>query len=154
PYLLPGRYCAVEPERWLVEEGINRELGKSVVQVKSPSFAFNSEFCFADFKHLFDYAMAQSIFTHSSGKQILRCLQNVSLVLKPSGVLLATVLDGEQSYDGDEWQYPRCIAYPVEFFEETAQQAGLICRRFPWPDPTGFTWLIFHKPEYEGWQCV
>src|ERR1700724_2187949 len=27
PYLLPGRYYGLEPNRWLVEDGISRQLG-------------------------------------------------------------------------------------------------------------------------------
>src|SRR5262249_48071296 len=53
-----------------------------------------------------------------------------------------------------EWQYPRCISYPFEFFVEAAGRSSLICKRFPWPDPTGFKWLVFHGPEYTGWGAV
>ena len=28
PYLVPGRYFGIEPERWLIEEGIDNELGQ------------------------------------------------------------------------------------------------------------------------------
>src|SRR5512143_3978771 len=34
PYLNAGRYTGIEPERWLVEEGIRRETGRDQVWLK------------------------------------------------------------------------------------------------------------------------
>src|SRR5947199_9194661 len=37
PYLNRGKYFGVEPNEWLVEEGIKRELGEALLQVKRPT---------------------------------------------------------------------------------------------------------------------
>src|SRR5689334_4713646 len=42
PYLNRAKYFGVEPNKWLVEEGIRRELGQSLVDVKRPTFLFTS----------------------------------------------------------------------------------------------------------------
>jgi len=40
PYLNRGNYFGVEPNKWLVDEGISRELGETLVQIKRPTFFF------------------------------------------------------------------------------------------------------------------
>src|SRR5438045_5934213 len=42
PYLNRGKYVGVEPNEWLVEEGIRRELGQSLVEIKGPTFLFTN----------------------------------------------------------------------------------------------------------------
>ena len=43
-YLRPGRYFGLEPERWLIEEGIRQELGQEILSVKRPTFSHDREF--------------------------------------------------------------------------------------------------------------
>ncbi len=49
PYLNRGKYFGIEPNEWLVEEGIRRELGEGLVQIKDPTFYFWRFDC-----HIFD----------------------------------------------------------------------------------------------------
>src|SRR5512140_149987 len=44
PYLLPKRYCGLEPEEWLVRQGIENELGQDLVRIKQPAFSHNAAF--------------------------------------------------------------------------------------------------------------
>ncbi len=44
PYLRPGNYFGIEPNRWLVEEGIEKELGRDLIELKRPSFRYVSDF--------------------------------------------------------------------------------------------------------------
>src|SRR5689334_7701637 len=37
PYLLPGRYTGVEPNEWLVRDGIASELGEAILEIKRPT---------------------------------------------------------------------------------------------------------------------
>jgi hypothetical protein len=41
PYLNQGKYFGVEPNEWLVKEGIKRELGEALLQIKRPTFFFS-----------------------------------------------------------------------------------------------------------------
>jgi hypothetical protein len=40
PYLNRGKYFGVEPNEWLVEEGIKREIGEALLEIKRPTFFF------------------------------------------------------------------------------------------------------------------
>src|SRR5437899_257086 len=44
PFLQPERYFGIEPNRWLVDDGIDRELGRSILDVKRPAFRHNDDF--------------------------------------------------------------------------------------------------------------
>src|SRR5947209_19510209 len=43
-YLLADRYFGIEPEQWLVQEGIERELGAEIVGRKRPRFLHDAKF--------------------------------------------------------------------------------------------------------------
>src|SRR5436305_7852432 len=64
PYLNRGKYFGVEPNKWLVDEGIRRELGETLVEIKRPTFFFSdSPDTVSQAKVAFDFALAQSIFS-------------------------------------------------------------------------------------------
>src|SRR5437763_15744102 len=65
PYLNRGNYFGIEPNEWLVHEGIRRELGETLVQIKRPTFFFSdSPDTITQATVAFDFALAQSIFSH------------------------------------------------------------------------------------------
>src|ERR1700758_4721825 len=65
PYLNHGKYFGLEPNKWLVEEGIRRELGQSLVEIKCPTFFFtDSPESIAKGETAFNFVVAQSIFSH------------------------------------------------------------------------------------------
>ncbi|MCK4615125.1 MAG: HAD family hydrolase [Thermoplasmata archaeon] len=102
PYLLPGHYYGIEPEEWLIEKGIELELGKDIIRIKKPVISNERNFTFTTFKKKFDYFLAQSIFTHASQKQIRRCLSEVRKTMKPISLVAATFSEGEESYTGKD----------------------------------------------------
>src|SRR5687768_2552037 len=65
PFLREGRYFGIDPNRWLIEDGIARELGYSAVTLKRPRFDTNSDFDCGVFERRFDFVVAQSIVTHA-----------------------------------------------------------------------------------------
>src|SRR5208337_4772210 len=44
PYLLPGRYHGIEPERWLLQAGIDAEVGNDPLRLKRPVFSHDTSF--------------------------------------------------------------------------------------------------------------
>ena len=42
PYLNQKNYFGVEPNKWLVEDGIANEIGKDLVKIKKPTFSFHT----------------------------------------------------------------------------------------------------------------
>jgi SAM-dependent methyltransferase len=145
PYLLPGRYFGVEPERWLVEEGIARELGADVVRVKRPTFRYADDFGLAQFGVEFDFLVAQSVFSHAAQDGIRRCLGEAAAVMHEGSVFAATFMRGAEDYEGGGWVYPGCVSYRLRTIAALAGEHGLRCRRLRWPHPNDQTWVAFTK---------
>jgi len=107
PYLNRGKYFGVEPNEWLVEEGIKRELGQALLAIKRPTFFFSdSPQTIAQAKIPFDFALAQSIFSHCGLDLIKNWLSAISNSLAEDGVLIATFLAGEEDSPTKGWVYP------------------------------------------------
>ena len=153
-YLNKGHYCAIEPEKGLVEDGVNYEIGACLVHIKEPRFVYRYDFPIASFGEKFDFMVAHSIFTHAPQNQVLQCLANAEAQLKPAaqdkrgGVLAATFHLGDQDFQGKEWVYPGkdeigFAHYTEEFVHKAAQESGLACKKIAWSHPNGQTWFVF-----------
>jgi hypothetical protein len=143
PYLLPEHYYAIEPEVWLVQEGIERELGHDIQRAKRPVFSHDRDFNLSAFRRRFDFILAQSIFSHASGNQIRSCLAGARRMMGQTSIFAATFFEGQSNYTGDGWVYPGCVTYKWEKMAELGRQQGLICKPVPWPHPNGQKWLGF-----------
>ena len=147
PYLLPDRYVGVEPEQWLVQDGIRHELGETIIQVKKPQFCFDAECDFAHFGRAFDYIMIQSVVTHAPFDWVERCAHRLSAVVAaPDGVVVGTYSEGPADYRGGEWAYPECISYRQETLQELFLSVGLTWRTLDqYPHPAGVTWFLLRR---------
>jgi len=148
PYLNPQNYYGVEPNKWLVEDGIDNEIGRALVKIKKPTFSFHASL--DEFKEPLnlDYAVAQSIFSHCSKDLIEHWLSQVSFHLKDSGALLATFLVDDKDYDGHGWVYPGCVKYRPDTMAETASKFDLRFKVLDWAHPRQ-TWALFSKEKYD-----
>jgi len=149
PYLLPGRYFGIEPEQWLIEEGIKKELGEDIIRIKRPVFSNDNNFTLSTFNRKFDFILAHSIFSHASQRQIKRCLSEAKKVMKPTSIFAATFVKGEENYTGDEWVYPGCVTYTLEHMISLVEEHGLVCKPIDWPHPNQQTWIVIVNPENE-----
>lgn len=61
-YLAPSHYYGVEPEKWLLDQGIEKEVGRELITLKHPFFSYDSEFELSSFGQKFDFLLAQSVF--------------------------------------------------------------------------------------------
>lgn len=95
PYLKPDRYFGIEPEGWLIDEGLENELGRDVLKVKRPSFRRVADFSLGGFGVEFDYVLCQSVFSHAYPGLLRLGLRNISASLASSGKLLATFSEAE-----------------------------------------------------------
>ena len=145
PYLLSGHYYGIEPQSWLVEEGLNKELGREILQLKRPVFSHDSDFNCLRFDQKFDFVVAQSIFSHASPAQIHQCLGEVDQSLQPTGVLAATFVAGKVDYQGEGWVYPECVTYTLKQMKQFAGAHNLIAETIDWPHPNGQTWLLIRR---------
>jgi len=101
-YLKPGHYFGIEPNKWLIEEAIRKELGQDLIRLKKPTFSYDENFTCTIFKRKFDYILAHSIFTHASKKQIRRCLQQARECMRSTSMFVVTFYIGSKSYEGDK----------------------------------------------------
>lgn len=83
PYLQPEHYCAIEPNSWLIDEGIKNECGTEQVVLKKPQFNNNSDFVSTGFRRKFDFILVHSIFTRAGKTHIRKCLSETTKVMKP-----------------------------------------------------------------------
>ena len=148
PYLLPERYFGLEPEQWLIEEGIDRELGRDVLRAKRPSFDHDDQFTLTRFGRTFDFLLAQSVFSHTSASQLRRCLDQARQVMRPESIFVANYKLASTNYTGEAWVYPQCAPYTAEFFAAAVRDAGLHCVPIDWPHP-GLKWVVIVLPGRE-----
>ncbi len=93
PYLESGYYCGVDAYEPLLRTG--RRLMTALGVDEPYSTHHSSEFEFEAFGARFDFAIAQSVFTHLSREQIERCVANLVPVMNPGGrfVFTYSILD-------------------------------------------------------------
>jgi len=150
PYLNREKYFGLEPNEWLVDEGIRRELGEMLVQIKRPTFFFSdSPDRIAQAKVAFDFALAQSIFSHCGLDLIKRWLSAISCSLARDGALVATFLIGEQDSAQTGWIYPECVNYRPAALERAAKDVNLRFEILDWKHPRQ-TWAIFAAPKFDS----
>jgi SAM-dependent methyltransferase len=145
PYLRPGNYFGIEPNRWLVEAGIEQELGRELIELKRPSFSYVSNFSAESFGVQFDYVVAQSIFSHTYPDLAAMGLSGIARALAPSGLLLATFAQGKPSKRGSGWLYPGMVYYRWEEVRRMTTEAGLVARRIRWFHPKQ-SWFVAGLP--------
>src|SRR5436190_10888790 len=150
PYLNRGKYFGVEPNEWLVEEGIRRELGKSLVEIKGPTFFFtDSPESIAKAETAFNFAVAQSIFSHCGLDLIKGWLSAISRSLAQDGALVATFLIGEHDAVQSGWIYPECVNYRPAKLQSAAAEANLRFEILDWKHPRQ-TWALFAAPKFDS----
>ena len=150
PYLNRGKYVGVEPNEWLVAEGITRELGETLVQIKRPTFVFSdSPDTIGKAKTAFDFALAQSIFSHCGLDLIKGWLSAISRSLAKDGALVATFLIGKEEAAKTGWIYPECVNYRPVTFERAAEEVNLRFEILDWKHPRQ-TWALFAAPGFNS----
>lgn len=142
PFLLPGRYCGIEPKAGLVDEGIEHELGRDIVRIKRPRFGSSDRFDASEFGQRFDLIIAQSVFSHAAAWQIRLCLGEMKRVMHDGSLFVFTYWPGEADHAGDEWVYPGTAGYTRGFFDAVTAEAGLAVKDLSLGHPAGQRWLV------------
>lgn len=139
PYLLPGHYHGIEPNTWLIEDAIAREIGRDQIGLKRPVFRANADFNTDGFGVRFDFILAQSVFSHAGRNLIATALAGFRRNLTEGGLVLATFVDARRSgvpeNARDGWFYPEVVAYREETIGRLIQEAGLVGLLLPWFHP-------------------
>jgi SAM-dependent methyltransferase len=150
PYLNRGKYFGVEPNEWLVEEGIKRELGEALFEIKRPTFFFSdAPEVITQERIAFDFVLAQSIFSHFGLDLIKNWLSAISRSLAEDGALVATFLPSEEDSQSKGWVYPECVNYRPATLRDAAAEAGLRFELLDWRHPQE-TWALFAAPKFDS----
>lgn len=144
PYLRARRYYGIEPLKWLIQEGIDSEIGESMIRIKSPTFSHDSDFTLSVFQRQFDFMIAQSIFSHASQAQIRCCVEQARVALKPGGVFAATFFEGPENYTGNKWVAK--ADYTMAHMRTMIEEAGMVCTPIAWRHPDPQQWILIHHP--------
>jgi len=148
PYLDPGNYIGVEPNRRAVIDGIAHELGEDIIRIKKPVFSYKTSLEEFDTPLNLDYAVAQSIFSHTSKSMLDGWLADVALHMQDTGALFATFLRGNTDYTGTEWVYPDCVKFKIETLQQLASKHGFSFEILKWYHPLQ-TWALFSRSHYD-----
>lgn len=146
-YLRVGNYYGIEPNNWLIEEGIKNETGEDLINIKKPNFLNSEKFELHKFNEEFDFLIAQSIFSHATENQIKTCLSEAKKVLKPKGLFLATFVLGETNYKGDSWVYPDCVTYTEDHIKTLINNQKLNVIKLNSVHPNNQTWFVIYHPD-------
>jgi len=119
PYLNPGRYFGVEPEGWLIDEGIAKELGQSIYQTKQPTFLRCPFLDNSWQSDQFDFVLMHSILSHCGPKMAVDILREARRLLRPGGSLICTFVEVLESRSIPQgWTYPGVVGYTQEEIAE------------------------------------
>jgi len=141
PYLLPRNYYGTEPNQWLIDKGIENNLGSSILDVKKPHFSNNPDFLLTEFNTNFNFILAQSIFSHATQNQIKNCFMMANKVMNKDSIFVATFYQSDKNSDKDSWYYSGNVAYSLDFLQELASQQNLVLEKMDYKHPNNQTWV-------------
>lgn len=151
PYLNSGNYYGVEPNSWLIDDAIEREIGRDLIDIKHPFFSNDeSGYCLDLPDGIFDYILAQSIFSHTGKDLLIRIWMSFKKKMKMSGIIAATFIhshEGEADFSGSGWIYPGCVRYNPASIKSLLREMGFYCQRLPWYHPRQIWYLVVLSPE-------
>jgi SAM-dependent methyltransferase len=160
-YLEPGHYAGVDRRPELLEAGRTVELPRHGLEDKEPLLLASEHFEFGKLGRTFDYAIAQSVFTHLPLNSIIRCLVEMSRVLRPGGHFYATIHEnpqGKLNLD-DIQQSESCVShYDRDFFHYDLDALRFACAgtglsleyEGEWGHPNKQKMIVFTRESRDG----
>lgn len=134
----PGCYFGIEPNRSMLEAGVEILLGPEMVAAKRPTFSYRDDFSMTHFDQQFDFYLARSIWSHASKTQIEVMLDGFVATSAPNATLLASYYPASAErpdYQGTEWLGRShesfeggTIAHSFEWISKACESRGLVAR--------------------------
>jgi SAM-dependent methyltransferase len=143
PFLNKNNYFGQDPNETLINKGINKELGQSIINIKAPNFSNVSNFK-VGFNLKFDFILAQSIFTHTNKSNIKTMLNSFYNNLKNDGKIFVTILEGKDYEGKEDWIYPNSVSISPKTIKKMFNDANLFSKRLFWFHPAQ-TWYVLTK---------
>lgn len=156
-YLNSGNYFGIDRSRYLLDAAREIEIPRYNLSDKTIHLLERDDFDFSVFGVKFDFAIAQSVFSHLTWNSILRCLINVERVLEKNGKFYATFFEDENgkyrisnmTHDpGGVITYPDKDPFHYEFevFVDIAKRISLQVKYIgDWEHPRNQKMMVFKK---------
>ena len=155
-YLEAGHYYGVEKDEAVLEESRRVELPRYGLEHKRPTLVAMGDFDFRRLDQTFDYAIAQSVFTHLPLNNIIRCLMRMEEALNEGGRFYATIWEnpeGKRNLDdlvhaGTKTTHFDSDSFHYDFatFEWICAGTRLSVEHLgPWGHPQDQVMLVFTK---------
>jgi SAM-dependent methyltransferase len=141
PFLQERCYFGIEPNAWLINDALERELGQDIIRLKKPVFSHRDDYDCASLESSFHFIMAQSIVTHCGPDLFRKLMRSFASVLEPEGLILFSYIRCNSAVDppGHGWHYPACVPYEESQVNGFLAEAGLFGVCIPWYHP-GASW--------------
>jgi SAM-dependent methyltransferase len=144
-YLDPGGYTGLEPNKWLIEEAIEKQIGHDLLNIKSPTFHYNDTFSVPG-PTGFDFIVAQSIASHTGPELLRKLLASVRRFLAPDGIAAITFSSfSQQDAEAEGWVYPEVVGYSKKTISGFLSEAGLRGAPVAWHHPSQVWWIVVNK---------
>ena len=139
-FLDEGHYFGIDKNNELLEGG-KIELKENGLEHKNPTLKKIENFDFKSLNQKFDYAIAQSVFTHLPLNDIVYCVMNIEKILVPGGKFYATFFEStldnndeqivHNAIDGSITSFPNKdpFHYPFSFIQKFCDGTSLEVRR-------------------------
>ena len=144
PYLLPGNYHGIEPNEQLIRDGIENELGTSILRVKKPKFYTIDNFRMSSLDVSADFILAQSILSHAGTDIFNTILREASKALAKNGKFAATFFEGSGPKKTG-WQGHGVVSYTMDYMKKVAREHHLSVTRLDVKHPVGQKWVVFRR---------
>lgn len=145
-YLDEKKYYGIEPNLWLLRQGIEKEVSQGLISLKQPKFHTTNKFNLSVFGEKFDFILAQSIWSHSPFDWIINCVENMPKVMYNDSKVYVSFNLGDQDYKGDKW-IPKAY-YKFQTLEELIKKNEMKVDTIDWKHPNGLTWLLIQKEDH------
>lgn len=148
PMLDKGNYFGIEGEQALIDAGVEKEMDFDVVALKEPTFMCNYEFDVSKCPG-YDFAIAQSLFTHLTIDDIAKCFNSLYPIAKPDSQFFFTFFEGDESENEHSVSHAN-LGWNYQFgtIEAAAKSAGFDCEYVGhWNHPRNQMMAIARKPK-------
>lgn len=103
-YLNESNYTGIDISEEAIESGKNM-INDEILADKQPNFHINNNLKFDEVDEKFDYAIAQSVFTHLPESNVRECLAHLDTVLMSNGEFYATFFTSPQHSNAKNFVY-------------------------------------------------
>ena len=151
PYLAHGGYVGVEPNEWLVREGIAKETGEDIIRLKEARFSYRTDCQELRADERFDVVLMQSILSHCGEDLVRHWLSQVKPYLSKQGAIITTWVRAQENSGESGWLYPGLVRFTEERFKQLVEEAGLAFQPLVWPHPIQQWAMLTNSEERLEW---